>query len=223
MSSRPVGSGFGPRQLAEAATRRPRRVLLIWGLVVVVSFVLIGALLPSAITSENSLTNNPESTQAQDLIDERLPDEHAVDELIVVRSENATISDPAFEHRIETLVADARKTGSVAAVQTPLQPGTEALVSRDRHAAIVAIVLKEKKDERIDDLVPVVEAANGQGGFAVSITGENTLGRDFTKVSEEDLSNGELRFGLPAALIVLLLVFGTLTGAAIPMLMAIIS
>jgi RND superfamily putative drug exporter len=37
------------------------------------------------------------------------------------------------------------------------------------------------------------------------------------------LSTGELQFGLPAALIVLLLVVGTLTGAAIPMLMAIIS
>ena len=47
--------------------------------------------------------------------------------------------------------------------------------------------------------------------------------RDFTKVSEDDLSKGELQFGLPAALVVLLLVFGTLTGAAIPMLMALLS
>jgi RND superfamily putative drug exporter len=88
---------------------------------------------------------------------------------------------------------------------------------------VIAVVLKEKKEERIDDLVPVVEKANGQHGFAASITGENTLDRDFTKVSEKDLSNGELKFGLPAALIVLLLVFGTVTGALIPMLMAVIS
>ena len=37
------------------------------------------------------------------------------------------------------------------------------------------------------------------------------------------MSKGELQFGLPAALIVLLLVVGTLVGVAIPMLMAIIS
>jgi RND superfamily putative drug exporter len=37
------------------------------------------------------------------------------------------------------------------------------------------------------------------------------------------LSKGELQFGLPSALIVLLLVVGTLVGVAIPMLMAIIS
>jgi uncharacterized membrane protein YdfJ with MMPL/SSD domain len=98
-----------------------------------------------------------------------------------------------------------------------LERGGSTLVSADRHATILSVVLASKEEERIDDLVPVVEKANGNGGFAVNITGINTVGRDFTKVSEDDLSKGELQFGLPAALVVLLLVFGTLTGAAIPM------
>jgi RND superfamily putative drug exporter len=223
MSTRSAGPGLGPRQLAEAATRRPRRVLVIWGLIVLVSFVVIGGLLASAITPEGTLTNNPESLQAKDLMDERLPQQNEIDELIIVRSESATVNEPAFRQRVRTLVADARQTGSVAEVRTYLDRGGDILVSRDRHATLVPIVLKEKEEERIDDLVPVIERANGRGGFAVDITGEYTVGRDFTKVSEEDLSKGELQFGLPAALIVLLLVFGTLTGAAIPMVMAIIS
>jgi RND superfamily putative drug exporter len=65
--------------------------------------------------------------------------------------------------------------------------------------------------------------ADGRDGFASHITGEYTLDRDFTELSESDLSTGELQFGLPAALIVLLLVVGTLAGAAVPMPMAIIS
>ena len=60
-------------------------------------------------------------------------------------------------------------------------------------------------------------------GSRRNITGEYTLDRDFTQLSESDLQTGELQFGLPAALIVLLLVVGTLVGVAIPMLMAIIS
>src|SRR3954470_1760126 len=182
MSSRRAGPRFGPRQLAEAATRRPRRVLVIWGLIVLVSFVVIGGLLPSAITPEATLTNNPESLQAKDLIDERLPQQNETDELIIVRSESATVSEPAFKARVRTLVADARRTGSVAEVRSYLGPGGRILVSRDRHATLVPIVLKEKKEERIDDLVPVIERANGRAGFAVDMTGENTVGRDFTKV-----------------------------------------
>ena len=216
-------SGFGPRRLAELATRRPGRVLAAWGVVVLVSFGLIGALLPTAVTSEAELTNNPDSSRAQDLIDARLPQQNAVDEVIVVRSEDAVVTDPAFEREVRGLADAARKSGSVAEIQTYLDADGGTLVSADEHATIVPVVLTEKPEERIEDLIPVIENANGNGGFAVNITGTNTLGRDFTKISEDDLSKGELQFGLPAALVVLLLVFGTLTGAAIPMLMAIIS
>src|SRR4029450_3065817 len=42
----------------------------------------------------------------------------------------------------------------------------------------------------------------------------------FNKLSERDLQNGELKFGLPAALIVLLLVFGAVVAGLVPLLMA---
>ena len=66
-------------------------------------------------------------------------------------------------------------------------------------------------------------ARTASGGFAAHITGNHTLDRDFTELSASDLQTGELQFGLPAALMVLLLVVGTLVGAAIPMMMAILS
>jgi DNA-binding transcriptional LysR family regulator len=55
------GSRFGPQRLAQFATRRPRRVLAVWGLVVLVSLGLTGTLLGSGLTSDSSLTNHPES------------------------------------------------------------------------------------------------------------------------------------------------------------------
>ena len=81
------GSRLGPQRLAEFATRRPGRVLAVWGVVVLVSLGLTGTLLGSGLTSDSSLTNHPESAAAQELIDARLPGQSAVDEVIVVRSE----------------------------------------------------------------------------------------------------------------------------------------
>ncbi len=49
------------------------------------------------------------------------------------------------------------------------------------------------------------------------------LDHDFNLLSQEDLEKGELQFGLPAALIILLLVFGAVVAGLIPLLMAIIS
>jgi putative drug exporter of the RND superfamily len=55
------------------------------------------------------------------------------------------------------------------------------------------------------------------------VTGEETLDHDFNLLSQEDLENGELKFGLPAALIVLLLVFGAVVAGLVPLLMAIVA
>ena len=88
--------GLSPRRLAAIAVARPRRVLAIWGVLVLIGFGLISGLLGSALSSEADVTSNPESKQAQDLIDERFPERDALDELVIVRSEELTTEDPAF-------------------------------------------------------------------------------------------------------------------------------
>ncbi len=215
--------GFGPRGLAELATRRPKRMLAGWGVIVLVALALIGTLLGSALTSDSSLTNHPDSVAAQELIDARLPNQEAIDEFIVVRSEDLVVSDAAFATRVSALAADIRRTGAAQRISTYLDPGGTILVSADRHATVLPVVLAEPKAERIADLISTVERADGGARFAAHVTGSFTLDRDLEELSASDLSKGELQFGLPAALIVLLLVIGTLVGVAIPMLMAIIS
>jgi uncharacterized membrane protein YdfJ with MMPL/SSD domain len=217
MTMRPIA------RLAELATRRPRRVLAVWGVLVLVSLGLVGTLLSSGLTSDATLTNHPESLAAQDLIDARLPHQKTVDEVVVIRSEAAVTSDPAYAQRIRALIADIRRSGAVTEVSSYLDRGGKVLVSADGHATVLPVVLAGSGHDQIERLVALVQRANGSGGFAAHITGSHTLDRDFTRLSASDLSTGELQFGLPAALVVLLLVVGTLTGAMIPMLMAIIS
>src|SRR4051812_36393663 len=200
-------------RLAEIATRRPGRVLAIWAAIVLVSFGLITALLGGALTSDQSLTNNPESDQAQKLIDARMPDQSEVDEVIVVRSERHLVAAPEFARQLQELTREVQRAGAHVGRQ---------VVSQDRHAALLPVVLDEPKEDRVADVIAVVERAGG-ASFATHITGEFTLDRDFTEISAKDLSAGELQFGLPAALIILLLVVGTVVGAAMPMGMALIS
>ncbi len=115
----------------------------------------------------------------------------------------------------------ARATGSVAAAQDPLED--ESLVSPDRHAVLVPIRLEGDPDDSVGALVEAVEEENGRDGFEVAMTGSATTDHDINEVSERDLQNGELRIGLPAALLVLVLVFGALVSAAMPLVLAIVS
>jgi uncharacterized membrane protein YdfJ with MMPL/SSD domain len=73
-------------------------------------------------------------------------------------------------------------------------------------------------DDGIDDIVGAVERADARLAFAVTVTGQKTLDRDFNELSQSDLQHGELRVGLPAALIVLLLVFGAVVAGLVPLL-----
>jgi putative drug exporter of the RND superfamily len=216
-------SRLSPRRLAAVSVARARLVLALWGVVALVGFVLIGGLLGSALSSEGDVTSNPESKQAEELIDARLPERDALDELVIVRSDEVTVTAPAFRERVRSLVQRLDGSDSVAEVSSYLDRGGEALVSSDGHATLLPVVLAPEQEESIADVVEIVERADGAGGFAVDITGEFTVGRDFERVSEEDLQQGEIQFGLPAALIILLLVFGTLVGTLVPLTMAMLS
>jgi RND superfamily putative drug exporter len=200
-------------RLGRASSRHPWRTILAWVGAIVVALALSAALLPGNLTTEGHVTGSPESTRAERLFNSRFPpDKNAVDELVVVRSAMLTARDPAFRQFGRRLLAQAQATGAVSRVAV-------LAVSDDRHAALIGI---ERRAD-VDPLIPIVERADGQDGFQVKMTGEGTLDHDFNEVSQHDLESGELKFGLPAALIILLLVFGAVVAGVIPLGMAFVA
>src|ERR671914_3149700 len=157
---------FSPRQLAAIAVARPRRVLAVWALVALVGFALISGLLGSALSSEGDVTSNPESKQAEELIDERFPQRDPVDEVVVVRSDELTVTAAAFRDRVMSLAVELRRSGSVEQVSSYLDRGGEGLVSRDRHATILPVVLAGEEEDSIDAVLETVERGDRAGGFA---------------------------------------------------------
>jgi putative drug exporter of the RND superfamily len=113
-----MSARLSPRRLAAISVARPRRVLAVWGLVALVGFVLIGGLLGTALSSEGDVTSNPESKQAEELIDARLPGRDALDELVIVRSEELSVTEPAFRERVQSLVQTLEGSDSVERVSS---------------------------------------------------------------------------------------------------------
>jgi RND superfamily putative drug exporter len=188
-------------------------VLLGWLGAIVVALVLAALLLPGNLTTNGHSTGNPQSAQAEKLFFQRFPpDKNAVDELIVVRSEQLTARNPAFKAHLAQLERRFDATGVVYRARVL---GTSA----DRHAVLIGI----QRRADVDRLLSAVEQSDGQDGFSVVMTGGGTADHDFNALSQHDLKSGELSVGLPAALIVLLLVFGTVVAGLIPLAMAIVA
>jgi len=208
------------RALAAASARHPWRTLGAWGATFAVAVVLIGALLAGGLTTEGVPTNDPESLRAESAMERAFPPdpETTTTDVVIVRSERYTVDSPEFR----AFVAEfATESGS-----PPLRRAREArpdaapLVSDDRHAAALAVWVF---DDEVENLLAAVDRADEHDDFAVAVTGDQALDHDFNKLSQEDLKTGELQFGLPAALIILLLVFGAVVAGLIPLLMAIVS
>jgi len=207
-------------RLARSSSRHPRRTFAAWLGAIVAALVLAIAFLPGNLTTNGHVTGNPQSKQAEELFYQRFPpDENAVDELIVVRSPTLTVDNPAFEAFVRRLVQQGDATGVVYRASTYYDAHDPRFVSRDRHATLIGI----QRQRDVDQLLGVVESNDGHSGFSVAMTGEGTLDHDFNDLSQHDLKSGELQVGLPAALVILVLVFGTVVAGLMPLLMAVVS
>jgi uncharacterized membrane protein YdfJ with MMPL/SSD domain len=210
------------KRLALSSANHPWRTVGAWVVAIVVAIIVIGALLGGALTTEGKPTNNPQSERANDAREAAFPvvSSAAVTDILVIRSERYTVDASPFRAFVRMLAGDVRAVKDVEGVRTYLETSDPSLVSNDRHATMVQFAMPDESSSGIDDVIASVREADADPAFAVTVTGQRTVNHDFNELSEDDLQSGELQFGLPAALIVLLLVFGTVVAGLVPLLIA---
>ena len=217
-----AGAGITERW-ARAAAAHPRRVLGVWGLLVVAALAATVTLL-QGLSSSAHVVGAPESTRAAHAIAQAFPRTPAqrardVTDVVVVRSERFAATSARFRGTVTALADRLRQVGGVTYVGGIGAAGPQ-LVSGDGHAALLQLAVAA--DDDMAAVESAVAAARG-GGFDVEVTGDRTINYDFGQQSSKDLQHGELAFGIPASLIVLLLVFGAVVGGLVPVLTAVLS
>jgi RND superfamily putative drug exporter len=191
-----------------------------WVLAVLISLVLASAM--HGLTSDAHVVGSTESSRAEALYAQINggPAAHVPTDAIVIHSDRTTAADPSFDAAVTGLASRLHVLPGITAVHADLTRGSP-LVSSTGHAAIIE--LHAASDADIGPVVRAVQSANGVDGLSVSITGQRTVNNDVSTLASSDLRNGEIDFGLPIALVVLLLVFGAVVAGLLPLLMAILS
>jgi RND superfamily putative drug exporter len=220
------------QRLATACARRPWRTVGAWVLVLVLAVAANVLLLGSALTPEGGITTQTDATRGRDLVQDRFPNRDQVSEYVVVVADSGTVDDTRVRETVATLRREIVKAEGVRGVGDPYGRGAAGLVSKDGKALLVPVVMDDIDEADaagtdplagIADIIDAVHAADRRAGVSVDVTGSWTVSNDFIEVSQRDLQRGELQYGLPAALIVLLLVFGAVVAASVPLMMAIVS
>ena len=190
--------GFTER-LARAAARRPGLTLAAWGGVLVLAVATIVIFLGSAVTTEIKLTNDPESLRSDTLLEERLPDPDAVDEIVVVRSETLTVDDAAFRSAVEGLAEEIEGSEGVERVTSFYSTGAATLVSQDRGATLVTVAMRGDEEEAEGFVASIVDAVQAAATPEVEtfITGTASASLDQQELSQSDLKKRRARHRRP--------------------------
>ncbi len=219
---------ISPQTVARYSALHPWRTIGLWVVLVVAAFGLIGTLLPGALTAQYSFINKPGSQKGADLLSQRMGMPQKAHEIVVVSSPTQTATSPAFRQEVLGLQSRiaALGPGVVDSVVSAYRGGSPAaMISADGRTAIIPIVMAGdvvKAGKNIDKVHAIVNGANGSGGFQTLITGTASINSDFSHQATTDLRKGE-GIGMPIAIVILLIVFGTVVAASLPIFLALIA
>jgi uncharacterized membrane protein YdfJ with MMPL/SSD domain len=134
-------------------------------------------------------------------------------------SPGADARGPAFQQAIADAVAPVLGLEHVTGVLGYAQTGDARFVSTAGDATYTLIQLDVDEDASVALVGPIEAAIATPPGYTVELTGFGPIQRDSAVLSDEDLRRAET-VSLPVAAIVLILVFGSLAAAALPLAVA---
>src|SRR5215208_3779651 len=144
-------------------------------------------------------------------------------ESVLVQSRSLRTTDPAFRVAIGDVVARLGKVKVVQNVRSPLDPANAGQLAKNGHAALVEFEIRGDADKAAEKIDPVVDhVADAQRAHPQLFIGEFGDASSVAAVDEafgKDLSKAGL-LSIPITLIILLVVFGALVAAGIPLLLA---
>jgi uncharacterized membrane protein YdfJ with MMPL/SSD domain len=210
-------------RLARASSRHPWRVIAVWLLVILASIGAVATML--AYEGEAEVTRETESKRAEQILAEGFPSDRAtrerrISEVGVVRADDGNVQSSSTRQRVAALKQELRAAG---AVQVVTYAEDDRLVSPDDDSTALLVGLGFDAEDDVPTLYDVVQRLDDERAYTAAVTGEWTSDADMNELSLDDLKKGELFFGAPAALVILLLVFGAVVAALVPLILAMVS
>jgi len=219
--SRPSGSFFSPPRLAYASARHPWITLGVWLVIAVIG--VVGATQLSVISSKH--IRGSESMEAKDLLEDEVRGEKAPAETVVIVSHDGSIvDDESYRDYVNGVVRELRAMPrTVASVSSYYETEQTQLVSADRTKTILPVTLAGEFDEASDNVAPMLDTLEelNTPAFSVMSVGDGSTDHEMLHQFEKDLKAGE-SIGIPAALLVLLIVFGAAVAAGVPVLLGLL-
>ncbi|WP_205857667.1 MMPL family transporter, partial [Phytoactinopolyspora endophytica] len=200
-------------RLGGFAFRRRGRVIMAWVAAAALAVGLSGAFGGDFATDFSA--PDSDSKHAQDLLEDRFPSQ-AGDPVDIVAHADDGVTDPQVQGEMTALLNELSGLPHVASVENPYEmPGS---VSEDGQTIVARLYLDvtNANDMPVEDTERLMAAAESAEHDGLEVA----LGGQAIQLAEESEVGSEM-IGLLAAAVILLLTFGSLVAAGLPLAMAI--
>lgn len=147
-------------------------------------------------------------------------------ETVFVQSDDVRATAPAFRAAVDDVVGRMRALDQVRAVRSPYAPGNEGQIAPGGRAALVQVELRgdvEEAEARIDEVLAQTRGAQARHpDLRIEQFGRASAGKALSKMFEDDFRKAEL-ISIPTTLAILIVAFGALVAAGLPVLLALSS
>ena len=144
-------------------------------------------------------------------------------ESVLVQSASRTVGDPAFRATVADVVRSVSKLPQVQRVRAPLAPGNGGQISHDRRSALVQFEIAgdvDKSDQKVQPVLDAVAAAQARHTtFTVAEFGFASSTHELSDTLSKDFKRAEYS-SVPVTLVILIVAFGALVAAGLPVLLA---
>ncbi len=188
---------------------------------VIVAFLIgssAGMVTLKAGEGENGQSRLADQTQAQ-----QFPRERAVEE-VLFESRGAQLAGTDYRAAVADLVARLSHTPSVATIKSPLATGNQGQVSKDGRAALLTFQITGDPSTAQDRVAPALAATAAVQAAHPSLfigeVGDGSANKAISKRLAQDFQRAEVT-SIPVTLFILVLAFGALVAAGLPLLLGI--
>lgn len=198
-----------------------RLVLAVWAVLIVAGALLVPKFSSSLGMGTGIWVPRSESSRAATLLAKRLPATGGQQAMVVFSSSTLRAGDPAFRQVVAAAARKVARIKGIGGIELPIGPSARMLTAPSGHTALAVIALRGSEQQAMDEsaLVTAAAATVATGAVRVGVTGEPQVDNDVMAVETADLTKAD-SVGLPIALLVLLVMFGSLIAAGLPLLMA---
>lgn len=226
MQTTPTSTTSRPRGVAARAGRwsaHHKKTAVFGWLVFVIAAFVIGGMVGMKELDDND-TGAGESQQADRALDGAFAKETA-EETVLVQAPDGSLSarDPAFKAAVADVMKTVSAQDGVSDVTSPYEQ--QGSISADGRSALIGYELRDTEEqEAVDEIdainAQIARAAKEYPTLRVEPFGDATAEQEIDERFEQDLRQAEV-LSLPITLLILVVAFGALVAAGLPLLLGI--